>query len=612
MNLHRETSSIYSDSFELDYILEHLTTERQRQDSDILQALEAEYSHLSQTLIKVKDIWEITYSCMQQVTETLKRLAILQSEARGAIDSEALRWKSSSNTIIASRLSLMALRDLQLTEKDHKQLSHYPFTTEDIVSLKTTWECIRSRFAKALTNRDRHPLGIHPKSDWNNYVSRFANQDHYLEGQLHLKQLSLGYRLEQTTVLEYLGLLRDSKTKYPIAEICTIKQDTDVVEILNSIQTRPRMLPIQHGARWLFAAIYDDTIHWYDSDPGSEALLPIPKTSVPIYAAGPKHSLSRPEDAGLLMLFGLRQVANTFAHTRDPKPELAEDLRAQLLVELLSQRLDPTEHDFEELIFAQRVSARQADEAQSAYFSEAMLGMESPRSSPASLPTFPREAIHSDPNRVAPMQDDRKAILSLLYDAVRVVRSVRIKRTNDICTLWTIVQGSNLKSELHRRYSCALFFRSFQILENLNAETLEHNYGIDKHTFRQMKKDHPKHKIWDDCLRLQEQLGLGQYGNALLCVPLHGRAGGRISEVYHTEISEISSRLRNDGDPLAEQLAKAVPLCSAILAAELPEYRLMIEDFKFKARDSLTDSLYAAFLSLEPRPRVPIASLRRH
>ncbi|KAH7016324.1 uncharacterized protein B0I36DRAFT_436048 [Microdochium trichocladiopsis] len=220
-----------------------------------------------------------------------------------------------------------------------------------------------------------------------------------------------------------------------------------------------------------------------------------------------------------------------------------------------------------------------------------------------------REALRPPPlNPPSPVSDERKAILSMLHDAVRVVRSVEVNDSKDIRTLWSLAQESNLRSEFHRRYNCALFYDRFEPLETRDSGTLASSHGIDEETFQEMRKAQPKNRFWSILRDLADESNLQNHKDALLCIPVH-HSTLRTDKARSTTIKDIKERLQNDHDPLKGYLQAAIRLCDAILKLQLPSYPLMIENFRSKSWDPLTDDLYKALLSLERHPRIPLPSL---
>ncbi len=123
----------------------------------------------------------------------------------------------------------------------------------------------------------------------------------------YLEAAQFSYRLEQTNVKEYLGL--QNKTKYSLRNYALLSKAINA-EILNSIETRPRCYQssmVPGGYLQRFTTILST---------GMIVILTATRCYQSLKRAflftqrGQKHYLSRPEDAGLLMLFGYDNVAN--------------------------------------------------------------------------------------------------------------------------------------------------------------------------------------------------------------------------------------------------------------------------------------------------------------
>jgi hypothetical protein len=80
-------------------------------------------------------------------------------------------------------------------------------------------------------------------------------------------------------------------------------------------------------------------------------------------------------------------------------------------------------------------------------------------------------------------------------------------------------------------------------------------------------------------------------------------------EGQDAKIASIRERLSDAHDRLRQDLAKAEDLCRAIVESSLPLETLMIDLYKFRQQEDLTDEYYSAFLSLNPHERVRIPRL---
>ena len=300
------------------------------------------------------------------------------------------------------------------------------------------------------------------------------------------------------------------------------------------------------------------------------------------------------------MLLGLRLVANRHTHVSQQDAEVISTFRTRVLVELLSKKLDPGAGVFDQLLQREEELLRCEYDKQSEFFNNATAGMElEPHRQfvtyRQTLPTpSPSQGSLNDWN-------DCKTILKILHDAVRSIRSIRIGKSTELAVLWSSIDKA-AASEYHRRYNGALFYDKLEQYRTVDSLALEAGHGIDQSTFKRMKKAQPKYKFWRDLYHLHEEEGLAQYKHTLLCFTEECPT----EDEHDEKIAEARRRLLNPDDPLGSQLRRASALCMAIVDCSLPNERLMIEDYGWKAQYPLSDELYGAFLSLDPRPKVPL------
>ncbi|KEY63944.1 hypothetical protein S7711_11618, partial [Stachybotrys chartarum IBT 7711] len=480
-----------------------------------------------------------------------------------------------------------------------QELSFYPYSSENIGEFKVALACIRARFASSFS---RKSLQLLEDKNWDEYRDRVSEQEHYrdaVEVSPPLRHLAQGLHLETCIVEEYLTLLRESHPKYPIVQVCRLSSDFDIMRHIQSIERRPAMLPVQDGNHWLFAALYSDIVHWYDSRPGSVTPARLAANRRLHDSTGPLQKEDRPEDSGLFMLLGLRLVANRHAHVSQKEADMISNFRTRVLVELLSKKLDPGAGEFDQLLRQEdELLERLRDkyEEQSQFFDDATAGM---GLQPRQFTTY-RQALPTPPPSQDPLEGC-KIILKTVCDAVRLVRSVCVGKSTELAVLWSCIDRT-AASEYHRRYNGALFYDKLEQYKAVDGLVLETEHGIDQPTFKKMKKAQPKYKFWRDLYHLHEEEGLAKYKDTLLCFLEECPNEDEQDET----ISEARRRLSNPADPLGYQLEKATKLCRAIMECNLPKERLMIEEYPYRAQYPLTDELYGAFLSLDPRPKVSL------
>jgi hypothetical protein len=191
-------------------------------------------------------------------------------------------------------------------------------------------------------------------------LKRHTSEDDEMSSSL--RRMVQGGPLDALVVEEYLNLLRAGCPKFPIAKT----QELDVakvVELTQSMGERPVILPLHNEGHWLFAALYPDTIHWYDSRPGARNPTETARQNLTVAtedpteiaiqkylrsSTGPKHS--EPKDSALFMLLGIRLAANTHAHLSQQEAEMViPRFRSRMLVEISTMSLCPSKEDFDEL-----------------------------------------------------------------------------------------------------------------------------------------------------------------------------------------------------------------------------------------------------------------------
>lgn len=95
----RPASSVYSDQFELDELLHHLSEQTQVQRAFLVEALEKENKLLSFELIVERQVWESLYHCMVEIVEIADQLKVLQRDAERRILIRKQRWLANCTAI---------------------------------------------------------------------------------------------------------------------------------------------------------------------------------------------------------------------------------------------------------------------------------------------------------------------------------------------------------------------------------------------------------------------------------------------------------------------------------------------------------------------------------
>ncbi|KAH8655694.1 hypothetical protein BX600DRAFT_385130 [Xylariales sp. PMI_506] len=462
-----------------------------------------------------------------------------------------------------------------------EELSIAPLSSEDIRRVKNLFKRIRVRSPAAFSKRNPTLLVDEKWVDFTRRVSEVQPHD----GDAitpSLWRLAQGYCLDAEVITSYLKLLRDSNPRIPIAEVQ--KLQTNVVQIMTDIIARPVILPFQEGERWLFAVLYPDTIHWFDSEPDKlSPLQPAPGKILRDYT-GPKHDSERPQDSGLFMLSGIRRVSSGNVNfSQQEAQEVVSTFRSRILVELLSQNLEPT-------MAGMGLSPQEPDTPDSYTMERFTPGMHD-------LPTAPLRTTSDSLG----LPEYCKTILTILCNAVTSIRQLNASYSTDINVLWSSIKNGTLVSEFHKRYNGILLYDKLEKCKGMDPMSLEAAHNINRAVFQDLWNIQPWCKFWRDLCGLQEYQGSAKY--TLLCLIPEGRP---LDVHNHTEISKIKDRLLDPNDKLANHLKEAQSLCEAIIELRLPKDSLMIDSYKYRAHEPLTPAMYGAFLSLNPRPKVPL------
>ena len=88
----RYSSSVYSDSFQLDDLLQKLSEQAFVQNAQICRILEAENKDLRNKLSQVQQVWCYIYKLMQEVNSVAGQLDTVQGEGYRLIDHQKIQW----------------------------------------------------------------------------------------------------------------------------------------------------------------------------------------------------------------------------------------------------------------------------------------------------------------------------------------------------------------------------------------------------------------------------------------------------------------------------------------------------------------------------------------
>lgn len=160
--------------------------------------------------------------------------------------------------------------------------------------------------------------------------------------------------IDETIVNAYLELLRKRPSGVDISPVRYVKEDTCDIE--NEGLSKPTIIPLRDGESWAFVTAYSDCFHYYDSKTHNSMIEICDKHSISDRSprtvqsswTGPK--AHKEEDSGIYMLLGIRRIQQGIPHLSQTAAEnIVESFRARLFIELLCQKIDPSEEEFFQL-----------------------------------------------------------------------------------------------------------------------------------------------------------------------------------------------------------------------------------------------------------------------
>ncbi|KAM4061296.1 hypothetical protein HRG_013044 [Hirsutella rhossiliensis] len=120
-----------------------------------------------------------------------------------------------------------------------------------------------------------------------------------------------------------------------------------------------------------------------------------------------------------------------------------------------------------------------------------------------------------------------------------------------------------------------------------------------------MKSKQRECRFWDNVCDLRREWGDTRY--VLLCAVSNHQSRDR-----QKTLAELQSRLQDKDDELESTLNQARALCGAIIQDSLPAQRLMVDNYQYNDTKEIDSDLYGAFVSLNPRARLPLMPIERN
>ncbi|KAF4772718.1 hypothetical protein HER10_EVM0004422 [Colletotrichum scovillei] len=531
---------------------------------------------------------------------------------------------------------------------DHEIFRHlatYPFTSATLKMLQCALRVIQKRYPLAsLQNAgeevseyppqeafEQTEVPLHVTGEWINLMKIVADSIDTPEQRvsLSLRLFARGEQAEVDMIAEYLRLLRPAYPSFHFSDpVIFTSDDTEIAARLCGTLDATTLISCNYDGAWFAAVAYADCVQLYGAQAESSSKL---GQQAQTLFPGRTICFSEPlvttpdKDTGALMLLSLRMLAGGGVPTMCADAASLENLRARICIELLTQNLDARDADVSERL-------QQVQLEHSAFFDEAFIHEDNSPSpvgstftadmgsgigpstfgvspSPSRLfspvgegpPSAGRGSsetphtglvfgtrIHGvshskSPPMPPPMPEECRVILGMLSGAVAFYRSSRL--------------GS--KSEFYRRYMGLLFYEKMVRLSS------------DQEVALQMRRHQSDFQIWHDICDLRRDWGPGRF--VLLCALPESFQVGRGSRTeQQVQLRRVCKRLKDDRDPLSGYLDAAKELCAALVGVKLPCERLMIDDYHLKAYQDMSEPEFAAYMSLSPRPVIPISRWGAH
>ncbi|KAJ3454288.1 hypothetical protein MRS44_018182 [Fusarium solani] len=222
------------------------------------------------------------------------------------------------------------------------EVSSHPLSSKDLLKYQKVVEALR-RYWPNWSPLDQTMAAcnhlLQQNGAWREYATRLQELVHISDDVVTEARRCFAQtgEISATDIHLYLGLLRNSNTALTIAPV-TLYEDFD--SLLHTLdREKSWVVPVQFASSWGFAVVYPDCTHWYDSGGALQ------KPSLPDW---PRPSRFDTEDTGVIMLLGIRMVANGLPHaSNDLIEEGLSHFRVRLLAELGCQKLDPDGRAFE-------------------------------------------------------------------------------------------------------------------------------------------------------------------------------------------------------------------------------------------------------------------------
>ncbi|RTE75979.1 hypothetical protein BHE90_009565 [Fusarium euwallaceae] len=222
------------------------------------------------------------------------------------------------------------------------EVSLHPLSSKDLLKYQKVVEALR-RYWPRWSPLDQ-PMDVcnhllQRNGAWMDYATRLQELVHISDDVVTEPRRCLAQtgEISATDIHLYLELLRNSNPALTIAPVTLYKDFDSLLQTLD--REKSWVVPVQCASSWGFAAVYPDCTHWYDSGGALQK---------PSLSEWPRPGRFHIGDTGVIMLLGIRMVANGLPHaSSDLIEEGLSHFRVRLLAELGCQKLDPDERAFE-------------------------------------------------------------------------------------------------------------------------------------------------------------------------------------------------------------------------------------------------------------------------
>ncbi|KAL4403348.1 hypothetical protein CABS03_15301 [Colletotrichum abscissum] len=514
---------------------------------------------------------------------------------------------------------------------------------------------------------------LHVTDEWIHLIKIVADSVDTPEQRvsLSLRLFARGEQADVDMIAEYLRLLRPAYPSFHFSDpVIFTSDDTEIAARLYGTFDATTLIPCNYDGAWFAAVAYADCVQLYGAQAESSSKL---EQQAQALFPGRTVCFSEPlvttpdKDTGALMLLSLRMLTGGGVPTLCTDAAFLRNLRARICIELLTQNLDARDADvserlqqvqlehstfFDEAFIREETSPSPvgstftadmgsnigpstfgASPSPSRLFSPVGEGppsagqgsSETTHASPKDPhgPSLSSRAVGPSPKVTKlrsglvfdsmsppmppPMPEECRTILGMLSEAVAFYRSSRLSGDTELAVIWSTIKSGS-KSEFYRRYIGLLLYEEMARLSSDHEVALRLKTSITKREIGEMRRHQSDFQIWHDICNLRRDWGPGRF--VLLCALPEGFQVGRGSRTeQQVQLRRVCKRLEDDRDPLSGYLNVAKELCAALVHVKLPCERLMIDDYHLKAYQAMSEPEFAAYMSLSPRPVIPISRL---